>query len=161
MASTVGHGRPGLAMEICRKVGLPDVTEEYLGRKKIHEYIQYYDMKVTKENMKQDKYILIRNRDCRHVQPYMYEKNLLQSRMEFLWHTLMIDTRTTMKGKYQKDHNSCPHCMEGREKGVLETPLHLLSDCLACSDLREGANPELVLKDRAVIFLTRAIGRRK
>ena len=67
-------GWPGLTKEvkeICRKVGLPDVTEEYLGRKKIHEYTQYYNMKVTKENMKQDKYIMIRNRDCCHVQPYM------------------------------------------------------------------------------------------
>ena len=57
-----------------------------------------------------------------------------------------------------KDHYSCP-CREGREKGVLETPSHLLSDCSAYSYLREGANPELVLEDRAV-FLTRAIGRR-
>ena len=117
-------------------------------------------MKVTEENMKQDKYILIRNRDCCHVQPYMYEKNLQQSRMEFLWDSLMIDTRTTMKGKYQKDHYSCPHCREGREQGVLQTPSHLLSDCSAYSDLREGANLELVLEDREV-FLTRAIGRRK
>mgnify|MGYP006908661805 CR=1 FL=1 len=43
---------------------------------------------------------------------------------------------------------------------MLETPSHLLSDCSAYSDLKEGANPELVLEDRAV-FLTRAIGRRK
>ena len=86
-------------------------------------------MKVTKENMQQDKYINIRNRDCRHIQPYMYEKNLLQSRMEFLWDTLMIDTRTTIKGKYPKDQYSCPHCREGREQEVLETPSHLLSDC--------------------------------
>ena len=57
--------------EICKTVGLPDVTEEYICRKKIHEYIQYYDLKVTKENMQQDKYINIRNRDCRQVQPYM------------------------------------------------------------------------------------------
>ena len=57
--------------EICKTVGLPDVTEEYICRKKIHEYMQYYDMKVTKKNMQQDKYINIRNRDCRQVQPYM------------------------------------------------------------------------------------------
>ena len=156
-------GWPGLTKEvkeICRKVGLPDVTKEYLYRKKIYEYIQLYDMKVMKENMHQDKYINIRNRDCRYVQPYMYEKNLLQSRTEFLWDTLMIDTRTTMKGKYQKDKYSCPHCREGREEGVLETPSHLLSECSAYSDLRDGVNPELVLEDRTV-FLTRAIGRRK
>ena len=72
----------------------------------------------------------------------------------------MIDTRTNMKNKYEKDKYSCPHCREGREEGVLETPSHLLKECSAYSDLREGVNPELVLEDRAV-FLTRAIGRRK
>ena len=41
-----------------------------------------------------------------------------------------------------------------------ETPSHLLCDCTAYSDLREGRNPELVLEDRAV-FLTRDIARRK
>ena len=72
----------------------------------------------------------------------------------------MIDTRTTMKGKYQKDNYSCPHCREGREEGVLETPSHQLSECSAYSDLRDGVNPELDTEDRTV-FLTRAIGRRK
>ena len=43
---------------------------------------------------------------------------------------------------------------------MLETPSHLLGECSAYSDLREGANPELVLEDRAV-FLYRAIARRK
>ena len=156
-------GWPGLTQEvkdICHKVGLPDVTQQYVSRKEILKYIQYYDMKLAKENMKQEKYVIIRERDCRFVQPYMFEKNLLQSRMEFLWDTLMIDTRTTMKGKYEKDKYNCPHSREGREDGVLETPSHLLSDCTAYSDLRDGVNLELVLEDRAV-FLTRAIGRRK
>ena len=156
-------GWPGLTQEvkdICQKVGLPDVTQQYVSRKEILKYIQYYDMKLAKENMKQEKYVIIRERDCRFVQPYMFEKNLLQSRMEFLWDTLMIDTRTTMKGKYEKDKYNCPHCREGREDGVLETPSHLLSDCTAYSDLRDGVNLELVLEDRAV-FLTRAIARRK
>ena len=72
----------------------------------------------------------------------------------------MIDTQTTMKSKYEKDKYSCPHCDEGREQGVLETPSHLLVSCSAYADLRAGINPELVLQDRAQ-FLTRAIGRRK
>ena len=160
----VAMGWPGLTREvkeICRKVGLPDATQKYLYRKEIQEYIHYYDMKVVKESMSSlDKCKTIRERDCRIVQPYMYEKSLLQSRMEFLWDTQMLDTRTTMKGRYEKDKYSCPHCREGREEGVLETPSHLLSECSAYSDLREGANPELVLEDRAV-FLFRAIARRK
>ena len=72
----------------------------------------------------------------------------------------MIDTRTTMKGKYEKDKYECPHFDEGRVRGGLETPSHLLVSCSAYSDLREGCDPELVLEDRAN-FLTRAISRRK
>ena len=72
----------------------------------------------------------------------------------------MIDTRTTMKNKYEKDKYNCPHCREGREEGALETPNHMLSTCGAYSDLREGLNPEVVLKYRAT-FLRGAIKRRK
>ena len=103
---------------------------------------------------------MIRNEDFRAVQPYMMKKSLQQSRVEFLWRTMMIDTRTTMKSKYEKDKYSCPNCDEGRETGELETPEHLLNSCSAYSDLREGIDPELVIEDRAQ-FLTRAIGRRK
>ena len=46
--------------------------------------------------------------------------------MEFLWDTQMLDTRTTMKGRYEKNESSCPQCKEGRKEGVLETPSHLL-----------------------------------
>ena len=135
--------------------------QKYICRKEISEYIQFYNMKIAKEKMAiLEKCQHIRNRDVRVIQPYMFEKSLQQSRMEFLWDTMMIYTRTTMKSKYQKDKYSCPHCDEGREQGVLETPSHLLISCSAYEDLREGINPELVLQDRAQ-FLTRAIGRRK
>ena len=52
----------------------------------------------------------------------MFKKSLLQSRMEFLWDTDMIDTRTTMKCKYEKDKCKGPDCEAGRVEGVLETP---------------------------------------
>ena len=55
----------------------------------------------------------------------MFEKSLEQSRLEFIWQTQMIDTRSTMKGKYLKDQYSYPHYVEGREQGVWETPAHL------------------------------------
>ena len=71
----------------------------------------------------------------------------------------MLDTRTTMKGKYQKDKYSCPHCVEGKEQGMLETPNHLLNICSAYSDLRAGLNPDAVLEDRASV-LRSAISRR-
>ena len=112
-------------------------------------------MKIAKEKMATlEKCHHIGNRDITVIQPYM---SLQQSRMEFLWDTMMIDTRTTLKSNYEKDKYSCPHCDEGREQGVLETPSLLL---VSCSAYGEGTNPELVLQDRAQ-FLTRATGRRK
>ena len=90
----------------------------------------------------------------------MFKKNLSKRRMEFMWDTLRICTRTTMKGKYEKDKYNCPLCRGGRENGVLETPSHLLSNCIDYYNLRDGVNPGLVLEDRGV-FLTRAIKRRK
>ena len=77
-------GWPGLIHEVkefCQKIGLPDNTREYSCRKDIHQSVQYYDMKMVKENIKQEKYSIIRERDGRFVQPYMFEKNLLQSRV--------------------------------------------------------------------------------
>ena len=69
-----------------------------------------------------------------------------------------IDTRTTMKGKYNKKYN-CPHCREGIKEGTLESPLHLLY-CQAYSDLRQGMNPEQNYDERAV-YLRKVIARRK
>ena len=43
-------GWPGLTREvqdICKKVGLPDVTKKYLCREEIIKHIQYYDMKIA------------------------------------------------------------------------------------------------------------------
>ena len=114
-------GWPGLIKEvqnICKTVGLQDITKCYISRKEILEYIKFYDLKLAKERMLPlEKCNSIRNRDCREVQPYMFKKSLLQSRMEFLWETSMIDKRTTMKGKYEKDKYECPHFDEGRVRG--------------------------------------------
>ena len=57
-------------------------------------------MKIAKKKMATlEKCHLIRNRDFRVIQHYMFEKSLQQIRMKFLWDTMMIDTRTTMKSK--------------------------------------------------------------
>ena len=47
-------GWPGLTrevQEICKTVGLRDVTEKYLAREEVINYIQYHDMKCAKEKM--------------------------------------------------------------------------------------------------------------
>ena len=141
-------------------MGLEDVTQKYLSREKVKEYIQYFDMKCAKTQMEPlEKCCLIRNEDCRFVKSYMFQKSLEQSRLEFIWQTQMLVTRTTIKRKYTKDEYSCPHCIEEREQGVLETPEHILSSCSAYRDLRVGLNPEELIEDRAA-FLRPAIARR-
>ena len=80
------------------------------------------------------------------MQQYMKDKSLEDSRLEFRWLTDMLDTRTTMAGRYG-GRRTCPHCPEGREGGQEESPSHLLS-CLAYSGLRVGKDPELVRQDR-------------
>ena len=64
-------GGPGLTREvqdIYKKGGLPDVTKKYLCREEIIKHIQYYDMKIAKENMAdKEKCPVIQNRDCRYV----------------------------------------------------------------------------------------------
>ena len=57
--------------------------------------MQYYDMKCAKEMIEQ------------------LEKSLKQIRLQLLLDTQMIDTRSTMKGKYEgKGKYNCPHCSE-------------------------------------------------
>ena len=75
----------------------------------------------------------------------MNDKSLENARLEVLWLTNMVDTRTSMKGKYKK--YSCPHCREGVNEGVLESPQHLMQ-CEAYRDLRKGINPEEDQLDR-------------
>ena len=79
--------------------------------------------------------------------------------IRFIWQTQILDTKTTMNKKYPKDQYSCPHCLEGRRQGVLETPAHILSSCSAYRDLRVGLNPEEILEDHAA-FLRLAITKR-
>ena len=47
-------GWPGIikeVKEICKAVGLEDVTTKYIYREKVKEYMMYYDMKCAKEKM--------------------------------------------------------------------------------------------------------------
>ena len=117
-------------------------------------------LKTLKEQMPvKGKLAEMRNTDMTNMQKYMLSKSLAYSRLEFLWRTNMLDTRSTMKGKYRKDKYNCPHCVEGCEMKIVETPHHLLV-CSAYQDLRYGIDPELVTGDRAP-YLSKVILRRK
>ena len=74
--------------------------------------------------------------DCRLQQDYMSQVSLYDSRLEVRYQSNMLDTRTTIGNKYKK--KACPHCREGQEDGVEESPKHILEDCAAYSDYRAG-----------------------
>ena len=101
------QGWPGLTAEvreICVKVGLPDATKVYLNRKDVLKIMEYHSMKVAKEEMGEKKKCRALKRiDLRKMQSYILQKSLSDSKMEFLWKTDMLDSRSTMKGKYNKD----------------------------------------------------------
>ena len=69
--------------------------------------------------------------DCRQQQDYMSQVSLYDSRLEFRYQSNMLDTRTTMGNMYRQ--KACPHCREGQEDGVEESPKHILEDCGAYS----------------------------
>ena len=98
------------------------------------------------------------NMDCRKEQDYMSNVSLFDSRLEFRYQANMLDTRTTMANKYNQ--KACPHCREGQEDGVEESPIHMLEECAAYRDLRVGLSPLLSQRERAV-FLRQAVNRRK
>jgi hypothetical protein len=142
-------------------VGLPDVTTQYIHREEIVISMEYFCMKVAKEKMVgKEKCCHIIVKDFRKMQPYMLNKLLEQSRVEFLWQTDMLDTRSTMKARYPKNIYNCPHCVEGRSIGVLGTPSHCMQ-CRAYEDLRQGKDPELVVADRAPYLLKVVLGRKE
>ena len=89
----------------------------------------YFSLAEVKKEMNSDKYKKldhIKHLDCRYMQPYMKNKSLEDSRLEFRWLTDMLDTKTTMPGRYGGGR-TCPDCPEGREGGQEESPSHMLS----------------------------------
>ena len=109
-------------------------------------------IKELKEQMaKLKKLQLIQHEDFREKQTYMLGKSLEDARLEFLWRTNMLDNRANMGHRYSS--KTCPHCMDGREDGAIESSLHWLS-CEAYSELRVGLDPELNV-DHRVVYLRR------
>ena len=145
--------------ELCNGMGLADATKKYLTRLETKEALEFHHLQVLKQEMEgKSKCDNIRNIDLRKMQEFMKEKSLENSRLEVLWLTNMVDTRMTMKGKYEEPY-TCPHCSDGLQTGALESPLHLMS-CKAYEDLRQGIDPELDHKERPC-YLRKVIKRRK
>ena len=156
------HSWWGITQEvktICKDMGLPDATNQFVGRSEAKEALGLHHLRIIKEEMKgKSKCDQIYIKDIRVMQDFMKEKYLENARMEVLWMTNMLDTRSIMKGKYDKQY-CYPHCKEGREQGTLENPQHLMH-CEAYLQFRQGCNPEDDFTDRAV-YLRKGITKRK
>jgi hypothetical protein len=154
-------GWEGLAMEakeLCAMLGLPDVTKKDIGRRDIKEAVMYNNIMCIKKEMEPlQKLDKIRHDDFRQMASYMLEKSLEDSRLEFLWLTDMLDSRTTMSKKYSSPY--CPHCAAGQVLGAVESPDHWMS-CEAYREYRDGLNPDIVQKDRFV-YLRKVLRNRK
>ena len=109
------------AKELCVQLGLPDVSKKDIHREDIKSAVTYHNLKKVKEEMGPLKKLeLIKYSDCRKMAPYMEEKSLEDSRLEFLWLTDMLDSRSTMSKKYSSPY--CPHCVAGAGgRGVTTT----------------------------------------
>ena len=154
-------GREGLAMEakeLCAMLGLPDMTKKDICRRDIKEVVLYDNiMSIKKEMEPYKKLDKIKYDDFRQMAPYMLQKSLGDSRLEFLWLTDMLDSRTTMSKKYSSPY--CPHCAAGQVLGAVESPEHWMS-CEAYREYRDGRNPDIVQKD-CIVYLRKVLRKRK
>ena len=155
------HSWGGITQEvkdICQEMGLPNATQQFVSRQEAKEAISLHHLITIKKEMEgKRKCDQIYKRDIRKMQEFMLDKSLENARMEVLWLTDMLDTRSTMKGRYRQ--YACPHCCEGRDLGTLETPQHLMH-CQAYLQLRQGLNPEEDFVDRSS-YLRKVIAKRK
>ena len=119
------HSWEGITKEVkttCQAMGLPDATQQYVSRQEAKEAMNIHHLITVKKEMEgKSKCDKIYTKDLRVMQDFIKDNSLENARMEVLWMTNMLDTRSTMKGKYSKQYN-CPHCKEGREQGTLENP---------------------------------------
>ena len=74
LAEELAQGWPGITMEvrnICRDMGIPDATREYLFRERVKESMSYHHLKVIKKMEGKSKCDNIRNMDTRKMQDFM------------------------------------------------------------------------------------------
>ena len=71
----------------------------------------------------------------------------------------MLDMKAAMAGKYGKEDRACPHCPQGRERGVEERPAHWIQ-CDPYSVPLVGVDPDYGIDDWAK-YLVKIIERRE
>ena len=163
----LGMKWPGLSQEvaaICQEVGLPNICQEPVDKKKMNEAIFFNHLKELKIEMKKyQKLDNIINEDFRYTQPYMKQLCLEQCRMGFRLRTNQFRCRVNMP-KLFGGVLWCHSCSTGPEDGPgggpapLESQCHL-EQCVAYSHLREGKDLEYSFKDKTKYFMELSVER--
>ena len=122
----VAMGWPGLAREVtevCKAVGLEDVSRKSVTKEEVDEAMFYQNQKEMKDEMeKYEKLKEIKNEDFRMEQKYMMEKGIERGRMAFRIRTRMVKK---VKMNYKSMHRQNLKC-ENCELGAEETQEHLM-----------------------------------
>ena len=169
MEQQLEAGWPGLGQEvaaICQEVGLPNICQEQVDKKRVKEAIFYHHMKDLKIEMKKyEKLDDISDGDFRTTQSYMKDFCLEHCRMGFRLRTHQFRCRVNMP-KLFGGVLWCHSCSSGPEDGPgggpapLESQSHL-ERCVAYSHLREGKDVELNYKDKCKYFIELSLERQK
>ena len=153
------RGWPGLyqeVREICKQVGLKDITKYNISKSQIKEAIFYSHYKDLKEELSTSKKLEeIQNEDFRTIQPYFKEKSVENTRLVFRIRTKMVSKIPgNLKNMYKNTENGlkCSHCTE---------PVMTQSHCISCpgmAELRDGL--ELSEINDMVTFFRRVLKER-
>ena len=147
----VAMGWPGLAREVtevCKAVGLEDVSRKSVSKEEVDEAIFFKNQKELKDEMdKYEKLKDIKDEDYRMEQEYMKEKGIERGRMAFRIRTRMVKN---VKMNYKSMHRKNLKC-EKCELAAEETQEHLM----VCPGWAEelGSLDTTTMEDRVEFFI--------
>ena len=149
-------GLPGLlieAQEICKKIGIDDITRIEVSKEEISEALENHHLKVIKEEMgEKQKYQKMKNEDLRKPQKFFMEMNMEECAVAMRIKCFMVDCAGNMRARY-KGREICIKCrlqpgFEG--PGMRDTQDHI-EICEGYRKLREGKDL-LNFKDKVKYF---------
>ena len=149
----VKNNWPGLAnevKEICRKIGIEDISDNIVEKETIEEAIFYNNYKEMKIDMQRyEKLEDVKDNDFTELPSYMEWKNLEDIRTAFRIKSKMV---RKIKMNYKKSYNNlvCEMCQAGRN----ESQCHAM-DCPGWQEQRNGL--DLTRTEDMVIFFTRVL----
>ena len=149
-------GLPGLVKEvqdICKKVGIRDISEEDVTKEEMEDALVTYNLKLTKEEMGDKlKYQEMKNEDIRKPQKFLEEMNLEECSIAMRVKCFMMDCPGNMRARY-KGRETCLRCKlkpEFQGPAMRETQGHL-EVCSGYSELRVGRDLA-IFSDKVAYF---------